>query len=465
MMLNGNQLALLPSLVPPAAPGPSAPDPPAAFAYQQGIAPGPAGDGSYVVAPQSLFGSTSDDAVWINNAIVQAAASTGGSKGAVVHLMPLQYNLLSPIVIANDAVTLQGSGRATVLNAAAGFTGTPIIWAQAPAVSGFRLRPQIKDLLINTAVAGLVGIQLDSTYFAQVERVDIEGVYAISISLADGGTGRFGAYTRIKDCHLGSTPGGPTSAGTGIKSANHERWIVEGCTINWFAQSGGIGIYVANTACYISGNDFDECDTGVEVFFCDTTHVINNDFDRGVTQFLLLRGSTRGLYENNSFGSFVGTGSQNMITLTNDGGRVANVFFANQAQSGSTWTNFVSEAGGSGSSTDPDVYLANDTKGFGVVRSFGVFRQNNGYNPIGKISSAPAVAASGTAVTNQTGYDAMVIVTLNAAGGATSISLGGQATGITSAVASAVLPPVRVPALETITLTYTNAPTWVWFGD
>jgi hypothetical protein len=88
-----------------------------------------------------------------------------------------------------------------------------------------------------------------------------------------------------------------------------------------------------------------------------------------------------------------------------------------------------------------------------------------GYNPLGKIGSPPTIAANNVAVTNTTGVDCMVIVTLSASGGATSISLGGNGTGITSSTASAVLPPVRVPANETITLTYTNAPTWTWWGD
>lgn len=91
--------------------------------------------------------------------------------------------------------------------------------------------------------------------------------------------------------------------------------------------------------------------------------------------------------------------------------------------------------------------------------------ENNHYNPVGFISSPPAVAGSGTAVTNTTNVDAMVYVTVSASGGATSVSIGGTATGITSSTASAVIGPFRVPVGQTITITYTNAPTWKWFGD
>ena len=40
----------------------------------------------------------------------------------------------------------------------------------------------------------------------------------------------------------------------------------------------------------------------------------------------------------------------------------------------------------------------------------------------------------------------------------TAIAIGGQATGLTTGA-------FRVPAGQSITLTYSVAPTWVWFGD
>jgi hypothetical protein len=89
----------------------------------------------------------------------------------------------------------------------------------------------------------------------------------------------------------------------------------------------------------------------------------------------------------------------------------------------------------------------------------------SGVNPVGKLASPPNVGLTTAAVTNTTGVDCNVYVTVSASGGATSISVGGNATGITSSTASAVLGPVRVPVGQTIALTYTNAPTWVWFGD
>ena len=80
-------------------------------------------------------------------------------------------------------------------------------------------------------------------------------------------------------------------------------------------------------------------------------------------------------------------------------------------------------------------------------------RDNRGYNPIGAVT--PSVPSSGTPVTNDTGVDVSVYV---AGGTVAGIAVGGTSTGITSGL-------VRVNNGQTITLTHSSAPTWVWMGD
>lgn len=91
-----------------------------------------------------------------------------------------------------------------------------------------------------------------------------------------------------------------------------------------------------------------------------------------------------------------------------------------------------------------------DDSGNSVVR----LRDVAGYNPVGPLT-APTMPASGTAVTNTFGVDATVYVT---GGTVTAIAVDGTDTGMTSG-------PVRLAAGQTITLTYSAAPTWTWFGD
>lgn len=79
---------------------------------------------------------------------------------------------------------------------------------------------------------------------------------------------------------------------------------------------------------------------------------------------------------------------------------------------------------------------------------------NQGHNPVGHITS-PSMPSSTVAYTNTTGYDCMVTIT---GGTVTVIAVGGTATGLTSGT-------FRVPANQSITLTYSSTPTWTWFAD
>lgn len=79
---------------------------------------------------------------------------------------------------------------------------------------------------------------------------------------------------------------------------------------------------------------------------------------------------------------------------------------------------------------------------------------NIGFNPVGAVGN-PAVPASTVAFGNNFGFDCTVYV---AGGTVTAIVVGGVTTGMTSG-------PVRVAAGQSIALTYSAAPTWVWIGD
>jgi parallel beta-helix repeat protein len=108
----------------------------------------------------------------------------------------------------------------------------------------------------------------------------------------------------------------------------------------------------------------------------------------------------------------------------------------------------------------PNTYLGNLVSGnitnWGISSTGNVLRGNQNYNPVGKFGAQPTVPASGTPYTNTLNADATVFV---AGGTVTAISVGGQPTGLTTPAT------VRVPAGQSITLTYSAAPTWVWFGD
>ena len=94
----------------------------------------------------------------------------------------------------------------------------------------------------------------------------------------------------------------------------------------------------------------------------------------------------------------------------------------------------------------------------GTVEAECVIRDVVGYNPVGS-QTAPTVPASGTALTNPFPFDCTVAVTDTSTG--TSVAVGGITV---ATVPSGGTVPVFVGAGQTITLTYTTAPTWAWTG-
>ncbi len=98
------------------------------------------------------------------------------------------------------------------------------------------------------------------------------------------------------------------------------------------------------------------------------------------------------------------------------------------------------------------------TTGFEVYDSAGVVTttlpSDGGISTTPPAVATPAVPASGTAVTNTTGVDVMAYI---AGGTVTEIAVGATATGI-------VAGGVYLAAGQTITLTYSVAPTWTWLA-
>jgi hypothetical protein len=89
-----------------------------------------------------------------------------------------------------------------------------------------------------------------------------------------------------------------------------------------------------------------------------------------------------------------------------------------------------------------------------------VVRDNRPYNPLGALGSQPSVPASTTPYSNANNADCTVFIT---AGSSTcAVAIGGSAM---FTIASSGTGTARVPAGQSITLTYSNAPTWKWAGD
>lgn len=396
-----------------------------------------------------------DDTV-ANQTAITAASNAG--RGQV--LIPGPSLISDTLTINADNVQLIGYGRGSRLIAASGFPAAPMILVTGPSGSASRQGIVLRDLLLqNTANSAASGIELQSTYYATLKRVDIEGVFATNIYLNGQVAPNtiFGAYTRIVDCHIGAIPnGGAGSSGIGILTNNHEWNKIERCTLNWFNGSGGIAIKVQNSDVRITDCDFDACWTGVLLNFSNASVVQGCSFARGYSNFIHNIGAKQAKVIGNQFEDWAGnaTNNPNAAPLVVENTGLDNLYVGNVFRNGDTWPYGIYENNGP---TGVSLYAHNDLRGSAVMRATtngGIFRGNLGYNPVGPLTS-PTMPASGVALTNPFGVDCTVYFS---GGTVTAIAVAGQTLGITSGA-------VRVSAGETLTITYSAQPVWHWIGE
>lgn len=395
------------------------------------------------------YGAKGDNATDDTTAIQNALTACSNAGGGIVFFPLGTYLISATLNITSDNVRLVGVSWGSKLVAAAGFVGTTMINVQAQGTAGvFRYGIAIEELDIYGAdVTGVGGITLTSTYHAYMRHVRVEHCPGIGIYFT-GSSATRGAYTTCVDCVV--TNGG---AGTAYETYYAENNTIIGGLVAWYASSGGCGFKMQDGVNQVSQVVFDECDTALWFYFCNGCQITNCQFTRGITQFINFQGATNNSVSKCYFDQFVGTPSaQHMINASSSCAN--NLVEGCQVNAGTGWPGFVDDNSNSGAK---NVYVNCQTQGLQILlnASQSVVRDSPGFNPRGHSMTQPAVPASGTAVTNTYGCDAMVYIT---GGTVTAVAVGGTATALTSGV-------FAVPAYQTITLTYSAAPTWQWFGQ
>lgn len=379
---------------------------------------------------------------------VQASPQGGG-----VFLPAGTYLISAPLIISADNIELVGSGWNAQILAAPTLAGS-MVQVQGPGGAGnFRYGIRIAHLFFNgNSVAGVNGLDLISTYAALIDHVRMRFIPGISIHM-DGISNAFGAYNYVRDCHI--SDGGTTAIG--LQTDNSEWLTIHGCQFGFFSGGTAVAVKLQNLNNRIIGTSFDHNDIAVQSSFTHRNIIQGCQFDRAFTQFIYLQSSANNVISGNFFGVNSGTAVEAIRAdgVNND----KNTIVGNTMQAASLFTNFATEYSGIGGT---NTYAANDTGGLPIVLLTGIARGNHGYNPRGFSVAQPAVPASTVAATNTTGVDCTVHI---AGGTLTAVTIGGSATGITAAAAAGSTHSVRVPAGQTIAITYTVAPTWKWFGD
>lgn len=448
---------------------------------------------------------TTDDTTAIQNTI-NAAQSAGGGT---VFLPAGTYIVSSPLSITQPGVKVLGAGsNASTIRPSSGFSGAAIIAvtsANGTAISDLGIVCANSTYSSNPAANG---INVTTSYVAMLSNLYVAFVngWGVQVSTSASATGYSPMLhnvftTRCKGgIHiLGVSPN--TSIGAtltncaGDQAQAAEAFLIEDAVDVQMVNCGGYSVGSGIASVHVKGGGFIYCTTGdfgasnatTGACFLLENSANTNLGSVAITATTVQKGSTGLLvngggnilvegchvYYNYGHGINLAGGSQIVI--------VGNTFINNN-QNGAANTydlldncfnpvivqgNMFLSPAGSGvgqvaqavkTVTQNAWYMNNVFGGASGANAFSgtpaVARGNVGYNPVGSLA-APAVPASGTAQTNTLGVDATVFVT---GGTVSAVAIGGTNTGLTSGT-------FRVPAGQTITLTYSVAPTWTWFGD
>lgn len=428
----------------------------------------------YIQPSGIVANGTTDNTTVLQAAVNQAQASS------LPLLLPAGTILTGPLTVAPGNLSVWGPGRENcTLKLKNGSNG--YLFTFNPGNSGF-ITVDFREFGIDGNAAGQSSggcIYGAGAVQSRFDNLHLQNAYDVCLWLYQNTGGGFGHHNQVTHClfdNLNSISGA-TQQGIRMQSCD-ENYIAFNDFENWGGLAGnpgsepyaikdwsGIQTIIANV--FVSGQE------AIRIQDSASTKVIGNTFDGPGRAGVHASGSKNIIASNlfsNGSSSSNGANAQceidnstscvvtgNSFTVTTSG-QVRNCIY--ELSSGSTKTvatsNVIDLSGGSLFGGNPAVQLQGAAS---------AARSNPGWNPVGKITSPPAVPGSTTAATNSTGSDATVYVAAGSGVTVSAIAVGGNATGLTVA-ANGLSSGVRLPAAQTITLTYAGGtPTWTWFGD
>lgn len=451
----------------------------------------------------ALGDGVTDDTAAINRAIT--AASGAFTPRGIVWFPPGSYLVSSTLTIRTNVVFM-GAGMGTD-NGAAGISR--IIGAQA---MGGGPSGKVGDL-ISTPIPPAQNTNGFTQLNLRIENLQLDCTNMGQSNLNGYAVG-FGNAIHLYGCRYS------TIRGVNVYNAPNWSMLVEGdgsnfSYNNWIDHNrietnagGGIRLASGTEANWVDHNDFNECGAACAsaqpVFGTTSTQtnhlwltagycwVLDNLFENNgsyTTPAVQVDNSGPVRIIGNRFdhvrNQAIQTNAPNTIITGNQIGRAGTanpgtlpaIDIAGGATGGralivgntihqdgvaNTYTFCVREAGPAGfASTVADNWLETGSAGFVsfAASSLSKAHHNVGLNPVGNFGP-PAVPASGTALINPAGVDVMIVI--DTVGTLTDILIGGTSLGVVPITAMTI----RLPAGQTITLTYAGAaPTWKWFGD
>lgn len=468
------------------------------------------------IAPQdygALGNGVADDTTAIQNAITAAAVT-----GNVVSFPPGTYQVSTPITVGAGVTITGGNLGAVNIRITAGFvgasvfnitgagsviqsltlTGTSTTYSSNPACDGIRVsnavRCTLQDLYITYVNGFGVNVLASSTSSPQWLVLDnvhtYRGNQGIHILGITGSTPSFSTNTFIENCNVEQTAGADglfiedarnvtisnlqgSNRSTSTGNTVHIKGACAAVTVNSFSlgaldgataqaqpvvliESGANGTPEAVT---FSAGRIQNGTPGMRVTAGNRITATGVDFYQNANYGFQTSGSASPsiwvLGCTFNLNGYVAAASNfDLISsITNGLIIVSQCLFATPV--GTSSQQVASAVSANGMTVTKDNRFSSATAFGGGGGGFPLLaRGNQGYNPVGNLTP-PAVPASTVAQANPFGTDCTVYVR---GGTVTVISVAGGTTGLTSG-------SFRVAVGQSITLTYSVAPTWTWVGD
>ncbi len=429
------------------------------------------------------YGAVGDGVTIDSGAISLALTAAQTAGGGIVYFPPgHRFSIAATITIPADNILLLGGGWSSVIAPTSGVQSmsgdviaTPL--PTAPGQSGF-IRNYVG--VVNLAIdgTGLIpgpaqgqgnGIHFYGTRYSLIDRVLIThspnwGVLLDGDNTAPGNN--FGFDNLVTRCVFDLCAGNIYCTNNEANDfvENRFKWAGGVTAVNQplFGAGDTVAMHLRLSSGYnyAAGNVFGKGGTyTTPAVRCENSgpcRIIGNRFEQVRNQAIVLNGGNHEFIGNalGSPGSAIA--GVPAIQLGSSRNRVVGNSFDTTA-GGANYTYCVAESGGPYvDNIVADNHFIAGTAGLVNLNAASTDKvhHNSGYNPVGALA-APAIPASAVAQTNTTGLDVTVYVN---GGTVSAVAVGGTPTGQTGGA-------FRVPAGQTITLTYTVAPTWTWYGD
>ena len=405
------------------------------------------------------FGAVGDGA-HDDTAAIQNAINTAGPLMAGVYLPPGTY-MVSRSLVLSGGMQLIGSGHmASILQLQNG-ANCDILTTPNDGVQRYGLE------LRNFGIKGNAANQTmgDAIHLFGMNECNIFNVYILDpygsgIHVGDPtqAAGMYNTVPMITNCKLRGLENTSTGHGIFLDTGSSDA-ILNGNDVGWFSSGGGITLS-SHDGSVLSGNNCWQCKNGFYFYLVSRCRIVGCLSDLALQHGYVIQESNElqlSACESRESGQSAASTYASFFMQGASGQNVGDVImvgcsaFASQASGIDVF-----EYAGSIRIVGCDV---DNTAGGLSVGSTGIsagavhVSGTAGLNPAG-VLTAPAIPASGTAQANAFPYRVRAFIS---GGTVTAIAINGTTTGL-------IIGTFELAPGETVTLTYSAAPSWTWFG-